>query len=284
MNLNEASNNNINPVPGPRIFSSQHPVGCADKILAWMDHVTDVLFVIGFCIIVFLKGCFLAILRYEIKEMIQKIRLLNGDEGLRSAAMNELIGLTSMYNDEGGGGSEELECETGSGPGPTSTETVLNEKNAVPPFHPPHQHHHHHRGSVGVNHAEGPPAPPQKRYQYPPFGNHLNSNNMVYRLQRQQSIQKQQEQQQQQQQQQVEEDFDSSSALLAQGTTAESVKGGKEIRGGGGRLNSLPVPIPYPRNGNNNSMEMTTTTALVTATSITAGATPLASATTSQIH
>lgn len=43
----------------------------------------------------------MAILRYEIKEMIQKIKLLNGEDDGRQAAMNELIGLTSMY--EGGG-------------------------------------------------------------------------------------------------------------------------------------------------------------------------------------
>jgi hypothetical protein len=74
--------------------------GCGEKVLEWVDHSADVLFVIGFCIIVFVKGCFVAILKYEIKEMIQKIKLLNGEDDGRQAAMNELIGLTSMY--EGG--------------------------------------------------------------------------------------------------------------------------------------------------------------------------------------
>lgn len=83
----------------------QHMDGCGDKVLEWVEHSSDVLFVIGFCIIVFLKGCFIAILRYEIKEMIEKIKLLNGEDAGRTAAMNELIGLTSMYetgNDDNG--------------------------------------------------------------------------------------------------------------------------------------------------------------------------------------
>lgn len=87
------------------VSSDQHTDGCGDKILEWVEHSSDVLFVIGFCIIVFLKGCFIAILRYEIKEMIEKIKLLNGEDAGRTAAMNELIGLTSMYesgNDDSG--------------------------------------------------------------------------------------------------------------------------------------------------------------------------------------
>ena len=258
------------------VQQSQHTTGCADKILAWVNHVTDVLFVIGFCIIVFLKGCFLAILRYEIKEMIQKIRLLNGDESLRSAAMNELIGLTSMYNS---GSQEDVEGhELVACVGPhdsASTETVMNEKK-------PHVHNPSSRSNSvavsGNSTGSEPSAPNVKRYKYPPFGNHLNSNNMVYRLQRQQSIQKQHE---------VDEDFDSSSGLLSQPLTALVTESKliKSIVGERGpRVNSLPVPIPYPRNGNNNtSIEMTTTTALVNSTSITAGATPLATATTSKI-
>lgn len=86
-------------------IEGQHKDGCGDKIYDWVEHSSDVLFVIGFCIIVFLKGCFIAILRYEIKEMIEKIKLLNGEDPSRTAAMNELIGLTSMYetgNDDNG--------------------------------------------------------------------------------------------------------------------------------------------------------------------------------------
>lgn len=50
--------------------------GCVDNLLAWLRHTADILFVLGYCVISFLKLCFLGILRYEIKEMIQKIKLL----------------------------------------------------------------------------------------------------------------------------------------------------------------------------------------------------------------
>uniref|UniRef100_A0A182MAK1 Tetraspanin n=1 Tax=Anopheles culicifacies TaxID=139723 RepID=A0A182MAK1_9DIPT len=50
--------------------------GCADRIVSWLRHTADILFVLGYCVIAFLKLCFLGILRYEIKEMIQKIKLL----------------------------------------------------------------------------------------------------------------------------------------------------------------------------------------------------------------
>uniref|UniRef100_A0A182R5X7 Tetraspanin n=1 Tax=Anopheles funestus TaxID=62324 RepID=A0A182R5X7_ANOFN len=53
-----------------------YPQGCADRIVSWLRHTADILFVLGYCVIAFLKLCFLGILRYEIKEMIQKIKLL----------------------------------------------------------------------------------------------------------------------------------------------------------------------------------------------------------------
>ncbi|XP_059621517.1 uncharacterized protein LOC132265076 isoform X1 [Phlebotomus argentipes] len=50
--------------------------GCIDKVIQWLKSTADILFVLGYCVIAFLKLCFLGILRYEIKEMIQKIKLL----------------------------------------------------------------------------------------------------------------------------------------------------------------------------------------------------------------
>lgn len=47
--------------------------------MIWLRHTADILFVIGYCVIAFLKLCFLGILRYEIKEMIQKIKLLQSE-------------------------------------------------------------------------------------------------------------------------------------------------------------------------------------------------------------
>lgn len=74
------------PTTSPSLMfqSSQNSVdiarqGCARLIQDWMQHCADVLFVLGYCVIAFLKLCFLGILRYEIKEMIQKIKILHGD-------------------------------------------------------------------------------------------------------------------------------------------------------------------------------------------------------------
>lgn len=50
--------------------------GCAEKLDNWMRSTAGILIVIGYCVIAFLKLSFLGILRYEIKEMIQKIKLL----------------------------------------------------------------------------------------------------------------------------------------------------------------------------------------------------------------
>lgn len=50
--------------------------GCVDKVVNWLRNTADILFVLGYCVIAFLKLSFLGILRYEIREMIQKIKLL----------------------------------------------------------------------------------------------------------------------------------------------------------------------------------------------------------------
>lgn len=53
-----------------------HVFGCYDSISSWIQRAADVLSVLGFCVITFLKVCFTFILRYEIREMIQKIQVL----------------------------------------------------------------------------------------------------------------------------------------------------------------------------------------------------------------
>lgn len=64
--------------------------GCMDVLIAWMRHTADILFVLGYCVIAFLKLCFLGILRYEIKEMIQKIKLLQTE--MAQAILNAEMG------------------------------------------------------------------------------------------------------------------------------------------------------------------------------------------------
>lgn len=62
-----------------------------DVLIVWMRHTADILFVLGYCVIAFLKLCFLGILRYEIKEMIQKIKLLQTEmaQSILNAEMGE---------------------------------------------------------------------------------------------------------------------------------------------------------------------------------------------------
>lgn len=59
--------------------SHVYTAGCEGLLLFWLRQSADVLFVLGYCVIAFLKLCFLGILRYEIREMIQKIKVLQGD-------------------------------------------------------------------------------------------------------------------------------------------------------------------------------------------------------------
>ena len=78
------NNNNLRSSPsGLCTDSFSHETiflfGCYDSILQWLQRTTDILSVLGFCVITFLKMCFAFILRYEIKEMIQKIRVLKGN-------------------------------------------------------------------------------------------------------------------------------------------------------------------------------------------------------------
>ena len=53
--------------------------GCVVPLAAWVKSGGDALFVIGLCVVAFVKFTFLSILRYEIKEMIQKIKLMQNE-------------------------------------------------------------------------------------------------------------------------------------------------------------------------------------------------------------
>ncbi|KAI7686345.1 hypothetical protein SSS_01726 [Sarcoptes scabiei] len=53
--------------------------GCYDDIYYWLQSSTDLLLVLGFCVITFIKLCFLFLLRSEIKEMIEKIKVIKGE-------------------------------------------------------------------------------------------------------------------------------------------------------------------------------------------------------------
>lgn len=61
--------------------------GCYDSIFKWFQRTIETLSVLGFCVITFLKLCFAFILRYEIKEMIQKIQMLKGEGAVSSCGI-----------------------------------------------------------------------------------------------------------------------------------------------------------------------------------------------------
>ncbi|XP_042232096.1 leukocyte antigen CD37-like [Homarus americanus] len=56
-----------------------HGTGCAAHLEKWLLTSAETLMILGFCVIAFVKLCFVGILRFEIQEMIQKIKVLQGD-------------------------------------------------------------------------------------------------------------------------------------------------------------------------------------------------------------
>lgn len=67
-----------------------HVFGCYASILKWLQRATDILSVLGFCVITFLKICFTCILRYEIREMIQKIQMLKRSSSIPCSGQQSL--------------------------------------------------------------------------------------------------------------------------------------------------------------------------------------------------
>lgn len=76
MTWNHLVNDNKDEIKTATVCRAIYQQGCYDKLAAWLRNTADILFVLGYCVIAFLKLSFLGILRYEIKEMIQKIKLL----------------------------------------------------------------------------------------------------------------------------------------------------------------------------------------------------------------
>lgn len=62
-----------------------HAAGCDERLLAYLRTTASLLAILGYCVLAFLKMCFLGILRYEIREMIQKIRILRTELELPNA-------------------------------------------------------------------------------------------------------------------------------------------------------------------------------------------------------
>ncbi|CAL8148345.1 unnamed protein product [Orchesella dallaii] len=82
-NENGSRNNNGNSsVSGIQKRLYVYGQGCGVKLIEWVDHVSGIMFILGFCIIGFVKTCFLVILRTEIREMIEKIHMIEPEEVL----------------------------------------------------------------------------------------------------------------------------------------------------------------------------------------------------------
>ena len=99
--------------------------GCEGPLREWLDGSADALFVIGFCVIGFLKFTFLGLLRFEIKEMIQKIKVLKTEaqemNGELALGLSDVIGVgddededdVSDYRRHRGGEAERDKVEVG---------------------------------------------------------------------------------------------------------------------------------------------------------------------------
>lgn len=77
------------PSPGGDI----NEAGCSEFVLNWLHRTGDILFVLGYCVLAFVKLCFVAILRYELREMVQKIKILQTE---MVQPMHEMTGILAM--------------------------------------------------------------------------------------------------------------------------------------------------------------------------------------------
>ncbi|XP_014222017.1 uncharacterized protein LOC106649231 isoform X1 [Trichogramma pretiosum] len=87
-NVNKFSKINVNLTDSCSYPFSQ---GCEEQLMKWLEKTADLLFVLGFCVISFTKLCFLGILRYEIREMIQKIKLLEELPFQNACSMQQMV-------------------------------------------------------------------------------------------------------------------------------------------------------------------------------------------------
>uniref|UniRef100_A0A6A7FXP9 CD82 antigen-like n=1 Tax=Hirondellea gigas TaxID=1518452 RepID=A0A6A7FXP9_9CRUS len=68
--------------------------GCQEALRKWMHSVAEALMILGFCVITFIKLCFVGILKFEIQEMIEKIKVLQGgSSNTPNADMAAALGL-----------------------------------------------------------------------------------------------------------------------------------------------------------------------------------------------
>jgi hypothetical protein len=89
-------------------YSSDHRArwhyhaGCGASLRRWLNRSADALFVIGLCVIAFLKLTFLGLMRFEMREMMDKIRILRREK--EQMMLNGDLPVMPMELDDGGGG------------------------------------------------------------------------------------------------------------------------------------------------------------------------------------
>ena len=81
------------PIELPKEYTWHHKRGCKEPLTNWLNSNTDLLLVLGFCVIGFLKFIFLSILHYEIREMIQKIHMLENETNQMNGGLAAVLGL-----------------------------------------------------------------------------------------------------------------------------------------------------------------------------------------------
>lgn len=77
----------------PSTAGDIHEAGCGEFVLNWLHQTGDILFVLGYCVLAFVKLCFVAILRYELREMVQKIKILQNE---MAQPFHEMTGILAM--------------------------------------------------------------------------------------------------------------------------------------------------------------------------------------------
>lgn len=132
--------------------------GCYEKLQGYLSETADILFILGYCVIAFLKLCFLGILRYEIREMIQKIKILQSEMearpsiisldnssqnlGMSSPSRTVLINTSSANGSVPGGQCDSTRTSNLHKPSYESTESereslLVKEPDKKPPSQPP---------------------------------------------------------------------------------------------------------------------------------------------------
>ena len=122
-----------------------HTAGCGAIVNTWFLSSVHTLMILGFCVITFIKLCFVVILRFEIKEMIQKIKILHGESQCTpNPELVEALGLTPPIKPPedttdilGSGGVAGERRESGTG----NNNTMDPESGPTSPIHEPRLNH-----------------------------------------------------------------------------------------------------------------------------------------------